>query len=486
MNSRITELPRQMVVVVFLVLTLGPLALLAYFSISLASDAVRHRVRESLRVEASIAALYVSQEMQGLGEVDQSFASRPVLIRALSGGPRHYDLAVVRRNLVELSRVRPGVGTTFLARPDGRLIDIVPPTSSIIGKSFAFRDWYRGVTRTGQPYVSEAYQTQAANRANVVGVAAWVRSPAAAGRPGRPLAIVVLAYRLDTIQSIVSRFAHQQGLGLTIADQRGTALASPHPGQGGGLATLARDPMIAGALRGRHGVRELHREGRDGVFAWAPVAGLGWAVMAELPSSRAFADVAGVRQAVLLIAALLALVLLASVWLLNLTLRLRQSAQEEARRVARVDALTSLPNRRAWDEELPRALDRSRRDGQPLTLGMIDLDNFKAYNDAHGHQTGDSLLADAAVAWTAQLRGTDLLARYGGEEFGLALPHCPRAAADDVLKRLRKHVPDGQTCSIGAATWDGQETGEGLVSRADAALYQAKLEGRDRVIYSGP
>ena len=109
-------------------------------------------------------------------------------------------------------------------------------------------------------------------------------------------------------------------------------------------------------------------------------------------------------------------------WLLNANLRLRQVAQDEARKVARVDALTSLPNRRAWDEALPRELARARRDGKPFTVAMIDLDNFKKFNDTHGHQAGDDLLADAARAWIAQLRETDLLARYGGEEFIAALP----------------------------------------------------------------
>ena len=241
MAARFSEFPRQAVVTLFLVFSLGPLVLLAYFSITLASDAVRHRVTESLRVEASIAALYVRQEMLGLAEVDQSFARRPILIDALSRGRGHDDLAVVRSELVELSQVRAGIGTAFLARPDGRLIDIVPPTPAIVGKDFSFRDWYRGVTRTGGPYVSEAYQTQAANHVNVVGVAAIVRDRRTANRLGRPLAIIVLAYRLDAIQSIVMRFARQQGLGLTITDQRGTILAAPRLPVGHALQTLAHD-----------------------------------------------------------------------------------------------------------------------------------------------------------------------------------------------------------------------------------------------------
>lgn len=482
MASRLTELPRRAVVTLFLVLSMGPLLVLAYFAISLASDAVRHRVTESLRVEASIAALYVRQEMLGLAEVDQSFARRPILINALSH-PRHRDdLAVVRSQLVELSRVRAGIGTAFLARPDGRLIDIVPPTPAIVGKSFAFRDWYRGVTRTGGPYVSEAYQTQATNHVNVVGVAAIVRSRPTARSPGRPLAIIVLAYRLGAIQSIVTQFARQQRLGLTITDQRGTVLAAPRLPAGNALQTLAHDPLITAALAGHPGAGEHRRQGVDSLLAWAPVPGLRWTVLAALPSARAFADVAGLRRTVVIIAAVLAMALLAGMWLLNLNLCLRQVAQDEAREVARVDALTSLPNRRAWEESLPRELARARRDSKPITVAMIDLDNFKTFNDTHGHQAGDELLARAAEAWTAQLRETDLIARYGGEEFIVALPDCPPAEADHVLTRLRMQVPSQQTCSIGVAAWDHRETGKTLVARADAALYEAKRAGRNQVI----
>jgi len=114
MRSRLTELPRSVLVGVFALLSVGPLALLTYFSVTLSSDAVRHRVRESLSVEASIAAQYVRQELRGLAEVDQSFARRPVIVHALQRGPRHYDRATIRRNLVELSHVRPGIGTAFL------------------------------------------------------------------------------------------------------------------------------------------------------------------------------------------------------------------------------------------------------------------------------------------------------------------------------------------------------------------------------------
>jgi diguanylate cyclase (GGDEF)-like protein len=149
---------------------------------------------------------------------------------------------------------------------------------------------------------------------------------------------------------------------------------------------------------------------------------------------------------------------------------------------ARTDQLTGVPNRRAWDEALPRELARARREQGDVSVAMVDLDHFKTYNDTHGHQTGDRLLRAAAAGWTERLRPSDLLARYGGEEFAIVLPGCTSETAAGVAGDLRRALPDGATCSIGVATWDGAEDADALVARADAALYRAKCEGRDRVV----
>jgi diguanylate cyclase (GGDEF)-like protein len=151
-------------------------------------------------------------------------------------------------------------------------------------------------------------------------------------------------------------------------------------------------------------------------------------------------------------------------------------------KAARTDDLTGLLNRRAWDEELVRELARAARIKSPLSVAMIDLDNFKAYNDEYGHQAGDRLLKQTAAAWRERLRVTDILARYGGEEFALALPYCGSDEAERLLERVRVATPETQTCSVGIATWNRTESADQLIGRADAALYAAKRAGRDRVI----
>jgi diguanylate cyclase (GGDEF)-like protein len=150
--------------------------------------------------------------------------------------------------------------------------------------------------------------------------------------------------------------------------------------------------------------------------------------------------------------------------------------------VARTDDLTGLANRRAWDEALTRELARSKRESTPLSIGIIDFDRFKDYNDVHGHQAGDRLLKQLAAAWRDQLRATDVLARYGGEEFALALPGCDLSDATVLIERMRAATPAEQTVSAGIAVWDGDESAEDLFGRADRALYAAKEAGRDRIV----
>jgi diguanylate cyclase (GGDEF)-like protein len=149
--------------------------------------------------------------------------------------------------------------------------------------------------------------------------------------------------------------------------------------------------------------------------------------------------------------------------------------------LARTDALTGVANRRAGEEALARELARADRHDAPLSVVMLDLDHFKAYNDRFGHGAGDLLLQRAARAWRHELRASDLLARWGGEEFLAVLPDCPLADAAAVAERLRAAVPAPSSCSAGVALRTSGELREVLLARADEALYAAKAEGRDRI-----
>lgn len=155
--------------------------------------------------------------------------------------------------------------------------------------------------------------------------------------------------------------------------------------------------------------------------------------------------------------------------------------RERLEQQARSDPLTGVLNRRGWDAALAAALTAATATGTPVTVAIADLDHFKAYNDTHGHPAGDRLLAGLARRWRAGLRTDDILARLGGEEFGLALPETTADTARQLVERLARDVPDGQTCSAGVAEWTGNETADAVLARADAALYEAKRLGRSRV-----
>jgi diguanylate cyclase (GGDEF)-like protein/PAS domain S-box-containing protein len=159
----------------------------------------------------------------------------------------------------------------------------------------------------------------------------------------------------------------------------------------------------------------------------------------------------------------------------------RHALMRRLETAALTDQLTGLPNRRAWEETLDRELARAARDGHPVCVAVLDLDGFKVYNDHHGHLAGDLLLAQAAEAWRAELRGGDVLARYGGDEFAALIPGRRLETALAVVERLRRATPQGSGCSAGVAVWDQRESATGLFGRADAALYVAKESGRNRI-----
>jgi diguanylate cyclase (GGDEF)-like protein/PAS domain S-box-containing protein len=148
---------------------------------------------------------------------------------------------------------------------------------------------------------------------------------------------------------------------------------------------------------------------------------------------------------------------------------------------ARTDYLTGLDNRRALDKALAVAIGEAGRQDRPLCLAMIDLDKFKTFNDERGHLAGDLFLRRATAAWRDTLRPRDVIARYGGEEFVMVLPDTDTKRAVVCLDRLRAATPPPLSCSVGLAEWDGAETADSLISRADHALYAAKRAGRDRV-----
>ncbi len=168
---------------------------------------------------------------------------------------------------------------------------------------------------------------------------------------------------------------------------------------------------------------------------------------------------------------------------------------ESVRREALTDTLTGIPNRKAFDTEIKRAMEQAVETGEPMSLLMCDIDHFKKFNDTWGHQTGDQVLRLVANCISENVKGRDTASRFGGEEFAVVLPQTELADAVRLAYQIRSKVQSKKlvkksngdilgviTISIGVARYDMKEGAEGLIQRADACLYAAKRSGRNRVM----
>ncbi len=194
----------------------------------------------------------------------------------------------------------------------------------------------------------------------------------------------------------------------------------------------------------------------------------------------------------LLLASWLSLRISASVLTsLDASTKALRSQKESAEMLARTDMLTGLANRRAFDEAVQLEIQRAQRYATPLTLVMTDLDYFKAINDQYGHHVGDRVLQHFAIILSESVRNVDLVGRWGGEEFAILMPGTDLEKAIQVAERMRVTVADapwieglacGYTASFGVAAFrPDTPTMDSLLGRADAALYAAKNNGRNRV-----
>jgi diguanylate cyclase (GGDEF)-like protein len=248
-------------------------------------------------------------------------------------------------------------------------------------------------------------------------------------------------------------------------------------GSGAGVGLLVLLPVIASALHGTRAQLGAVLAGVALTFV-APIVAIGGAVY----------PLSGLRVAAFMIvfSAMFGVTIQRLVGELRAREAEREALLKRLDHLAHTDALTGLPNRRAWNDALHRALHGASRSGGSVSVAILDLDDFKAINDEHGHLAGDRLLRELAASWPLHVRAVDVLARLGGDEFGVLLVGCPVDEAEATVNRLRGDAPPGHALSAGLAEWDGIETADQLVERADAALYAAKAAGRDRITIASP
>ncbi len=168
---------------------------------------------------------------------------------------------------------------------------------------------------------------------------------------------------------------------------------------------------------------------------------------------------------------------------------------QQARRDSQTDPLTGVGTRRVLEKVLAAEYARAARYNRPFSIAIVDIDNFKQINDQTGHATGDKALKNLAKIMTNTIRSADIVTRYGGDEFVLLMPETEMHNAARILERIRRQaktisIPKFRnvTISCGLAQWNGSpdDTPQAILKRADAALYQAKNEGRNKVVESNP
>ena len=174
--------------------------------------------------------------------------------------------------------------------------------------------------------------------------------------------------------------------------------------------------------------------------------------------------------------------------------RVRQLEQEleHVSEQVREDQLTGTLNRRGLDDAMQREISRAQRKHTAMCVAILDLDNFKKLNDTYGHQAGDDALVHLATVVRKTLRPTDTVARFGGEEFVIVFAETDEKQAVEAMRRLQRELTkrfflhDNErlliTFSAGVAALKPNETQEAILARADKAMYQAKLQGKNRVV----
>jgi diguanylate cyclase (GGDEF)-like protein len=380
----------------------------------------------------------------------------------------------------------------------------------------------RGETVLGEP------SRDAAGRA-VATLAAPIFSSDA-----RFLGVLAATLTFDAVQSLLGGLAPGEGGRIDLVTGTGDLIATS-----GGGAVGAVDSGVLARLQAAGGASAEYDDagGTPVVGSATPVPGLTWAAVVQIPSSEAYAQVDQLRRsAFLLVSALLVVVGILAYFLGSVIVRplvrltagagavaagdlsvdlpvsgrgevgyltqvfndmvgkLRQSRQEldarnrELERLSVTDLLTGLHNRRFLLEAFDKEIRRSDRHERPFCVLMIDVDRFKQYNDSYGHQAGDLVLSGMGRVIPEATRDLDVVARYGGEEFIVLLPECDLAngiiAGDRIRSRLARESFDGRTVtiSVGAAEFPMHgNSAAAVIGAADAALYESKRLGRDRV-----
>jgi diguanylate cyclase (GGDEF)-like protein len=420
-------------------------------------------------------------------------------LKGLIAAKKREDLSQVGANIqhlvqFDLAAAAPFKGEVLLLDANGAVIadsSTLYPTP----RNFADRDYFQVHAKDALAglFISRPFRI----RCDCDQVWRMAFSRRVSGPNGEFAGVAVATMRLAYFDQLFSTLTIGNGSSVNLLSNKGILLAQQ---------PLLESDMINKDLSARPNFKRMLREGdgsfqaisaitgKERLYTFTNVGELPLIVVVALSSEDVFAP--WKRAALLTSGAtgILCIGLLWLTWMLRRELRRRYRAERVLSELAATDALTGLPNRRILDERLRLEWDRAQRSTEPMTLLMIDVDHFKAFNDRHGHHGGDEALRTVAQVIGSNIRRpADLAARYGGEEFAVVLPHTDAKGAWVIAEHIRssvEHLPRVAgserpiTVSIGMSTWDKRSrmSLEALLLSADQALYEAKHTGRNRIV----
>lgn len=497
-------------------------ALIPSLLISLiAYDQSRRALTETMKQELETASSQVARE------TDVWLKERLYDLRVFAGSSVVFETLTRRNTSTRLAEYLSSVRARF---SDYEEIQLVDAGGRLIASSAK-----RGNVRKLSDYLDEPFETSR----NLVGrpfrdektkKAGVVLGVPVKGGDGRLLGVLLASVDFGTLNEALHAFPQWKGR-VYLSDAHGELIVKSNNGSVT-EKRLVLEPETAKRLQTAEGKIIKHRDmnGVDVLASALPLSQAAWIAVADWPVKDAYGMAIRLRnQAIVVISVLLAIIAVAAYWLGSVVARplvrlsgaaaqvsagdlsiglpedgrgevatltrafngmiasLRKS-REELERLSTTDTLTGLGNRRYLLGQLEYEIQRSNRSGQPFSILMLDVDHFKKYNDEHGHQAGDEVLVRLSAILQNSVRPYDCTARYGGEEFLIVLSGTPLDLARETAERIRTNVREERvegrqvTVSIGVAEFPSHgDNADLLIARADAALYEAKRAGRDRV-----
>ena len=450
---------------------------------------------------ATMGTLIVRSQQSARGHIESNFSARgtssagvvSTFIGAQAQGEeqtaRRFLTGAVTPRLFDFVASAFGTRSALLLDAHGRVLAAEPDDAVSAGTSLAGRYAYLDAAAAGRVAVSGVLPASGGSEPQ-----AAIAVPFSSTHGRR---VFSAAYPVwgGTMQAFVRHVVVQSHAAVYLVDAQGRLLAASPAVS---ATTLAGASPTLAAAAARPGSGSVTIRGVPTSYTVAPVSGTDWRMVIAEPSAGLFASIAGattwVPWLVFALVAVLALGLLATFAGFLAERGRLAGLSAEVLQMARTDPLTGLPNRRALAEGLAQGLARAKRYNEPLSVLMIDLDNFKEINDTHGHGTGDRALRAVAACLGEVLRDCDIYGRWGGDEFLAILGHTPAEGAREAAQRLCQRsaalnlwsigLDHGISLSVGCAS-AATDVGE-LLDTADAAMYEAKRAGRGGVCVAPP